>query len=117
MSEPPTQATARHGSFQVLASRHFPAWLADERVSLGFTTYQTGKVFFVGLSAPDRLSIFERTFNRAMGLWSDGQTLWLAAAYQLWRFENALAAGESAAGSPGVLTKSVAHLWGPRYRL
>jgi uncharacterized protein (TIGR03032 family) len=81
--------------FQVLVSRNFPQWLADERLSLAFTTYQTGKVFFIGLSAPDRLSIFERTFNRAMGLWSNGQTLWLASAFQLWRFENALAQGES----------------------
>jgi uncharacterized protein (TIGR03032 family) len=85
-------------TIEVLASRHFPEWLAHERVSLAFTTYQTGKLFFVGLSAPDRLSIFERTFNRAMGLWSNGQTLWLASAFQLWRFENALAQGEAASG-------------------
>ncbi|MGD9723370.1 MAG: TIGR03032 family protein [Pirellulales bacterium] len=81
-------------TLQVLASRHFPQWLAESRLSVALTTYQTGKLFLVGLSAPDRLSVFERTFNRAMGLWSDGQTLWLAAAYQLWRFENALAPGE-----------------------
>ena len=24
------------------------------------------------------LAVFERTFNRAMGLWADGQTLWLS---------------------------------------
>lgn len=100
MSIPPTHPTANPGApaFQVLASRHFGDWLAAERLSLAFTTYQTGKVFFIGLSAPDRLSVFERTFNRAMGLWSDGQTLWLASAFQLWRFENALAAGESVDG-------------------
>ncbi len=96
MSHPLTGQTANPAdpAFGVLASRHFPAWLAEQRVSLAFTTYQTGKLFFVGLSAPDRLSIFERTFNRAMGLWSDGQTMWLASAFQLWRFENALAADE-----------------------
>jgi uncharacterized protein (TIGR03032 family) len=37
-----------------------------------------------------RLSVFERTFNRCMGLWADGQTLWMSSLYQLWRFENVL---------------------------
>ena len=81
-------------SFQILASRGFPSWLAQNRLSLALTTYQTGKLFFVGLKSEDRLSIFERTFNRAMGLWSDGQTIWLAAAFQLWRLENVLAPNE-----------------------
>ena len=58
------------------------------------TTYQSGKLFLIGLKSPDRLSIFERTFNRAMGLWSDAQTMWLASAFQLWRLENVYASGE-----------------------
>ena len=37
-----------------------------------------------------RLSVFERTFNRCMGLWGDAQTLYISTLYQLWRFENAL---------------------------
>jgi uncharacterized protein (TIGR03032 family) len=40
------------------------------------------------------LAVFERTFNRCMGLYGDGQTLWLSSLYQLWRFENALGPGE-----------------------
>lgn len=99
VSEMSTPLPGRHSSAaRVLSSRHFPDWLAEQRISLAFTTYQTGKLYFIGLSAPDRLSVFERTFNRAMGLWSNGQTLWLASAFQLWRFENALAPGESADG-------------------
>jgi uncharacterized protein (TIGR03032 family) len=97
-ADSPAPDSPPSSTFQVLASRHFPQWLAEERISLAFTTYQSGKLFLVGLSAPDRLSVFERTFNRAMGLWSNGQTLWLASAFQLWRFENALAPGESADG-------------------
>src|SRR5581483_236175 len=60
-----------------------------------FSTYQTGKLFLVGRKADGQLAVFERTFNRCMGLWSDGQTLWLSSLYQLWRFENALAAGQT----------------------
>jgi uncharacterized protein (TIGR03032 family) len=33
-----------------------------------------------------------------MGLWADGQTLWLGTLYQLWRFENALRLGETHQG-------------------
>jgi uncharacterized protein (TIGR03032 family) len=33
-----------------------------------------------------------------MGLWADGQTLWLGTLYQLWRFENALRPGETHQG-------------------
>ena len=81
-------------SFQIQTSRHFPAWLAEQRTSLAFSTYQTGKLFLVGLKPTGELSVFERTFNRCMGLWSDGQTLWMSSAFQLWRFENALAEGQ-----------------------
>ena len=33
-----------------------------------------------------------------MGIWSDGQTIWLASQFQLWRLENMLAAGETSDG-------------------
>jgi uncharacterized protein (TIGR03032 family) len=78
---------------QVYSSREFPGWLAEQRVSLAFTTYQTGKLFFIGLRPGGQLAAFERTFNRCMGLWADGQTLWMSTLYQLWRFENVLKPG------------------------
>jgi uncharacterized protein (TIGR03032 family) len=76
------------------ASRQFASWLAEQRVSVAFTTYQTGKLFLIGTQPDGRLSVFERTFNRAMGLWSDGQTLWMTSLYQVWRFENVLQPGQ-----------------------
>ncbi|MBC8112970.1 MAG: TIGR03032 family protein, partial [Candidatus Saccharimonas sp.] len=87
----PVQAAA--SSFSIDCSRNFPGWLAEQRISLGFTTYQAGKLFFVGTQPSGRIGVFERTFNRAMGLCGDGQTLWLSTAYQLWRFENVLEPG------------------------
>jgi uncharacterized protein (TIGR03032 family) len=79
---------------EVTGSPHLADWLAAEQLSLAFTTYQTGKLFLLGRHPDGRLMVFERTFNRAMGLWADGQTLWLSTLYQLWRFENALRPGE-----------------------
>jgi uncharacterized protein (TIGR03032 family) len=79
---------------EVTGSPHLSAWLAEHHVSLAFTTYQTGKLFLLGRHPEGRLDVFERTFNRAMGLWADGQSLWLSTLYQLWRFENILRPGE-----------------------
>lgn len=75
------------------ASRHFTSWLAQQQLSLAFTTYQAGKLFLIGLNPSGCLSGFERTFQRTMGLWSDGQTMWLSTVFQLWRMENVLPGG------------------------
>jgi uncharacterized protein (TIGR03032 family) len=68
--------------------------LYEQNLSLAFTTYQAGKVFFIGLQPDGQLSVFERSFNRCMGLWAKGSTLIMSSLYQLWRFENALEAGQ-----------------------
>ena len=50
---------------EITASRQFPEWLAEHKVSLAFTTYQSGKLFLIGLKETGRLSVFERTFTAA----------------------------------------------------
>lgn len=67
--------------------------MAEQRVSLAVSCYQSGKLFLIGLKPDGQLSVFERTFNRCMGLWSDTQTLWLASAFQLWRMQNVVPDG------------------------
>jgi uncharacterized protein (TIGR03032 family) len=97
---------------EVTSSRQFPAWLAERRISLAFTTYQAGKLFLLGQQPDGRLSVFERTFNRCMGLWGDGQTLWMSSLYQLWRFENALAPGEQYNGHDRLYVPRVGYTTG-----
>ena len=97
---------------EIFSSRNFPGWLAEQQVSLGFSTYQAGKLFLIGLKSPDRLSIFERTFDRCMGLYTDGQTLWLASAYQLWRLENVLRPGEQDEGYDRLFVPRVGYVTG-----
>lgn len=99
-------------SFQVLSSRHFTAWLAEQRASLAVSTYQSGKLFLLGLKTTGELSVFERTFNRCMGLWGDGQTLWMSSAFQLWRFENVLAAGQWEEGFDRIYVPRTGHTTG-----
>ena len=78
----------------VLASRHFPAWLEAQGLSLACTTYQAGKMLLIGAGTEGRLAVFKRSFGRCMGLWGDGQSLWLGTGFQLWKFENVLPEGE-----------------------
>jgi len=88
-------ATTVSTSFRVSSSPGFAQWLASRQISLAFSTYQVGKLFFIGRRDAEHLSIFERTFDRCLGFWSDAQTIWLASAFQLWRLENVLKAGQT----------------------
>jgi len=97
---------------EVTGSARFPNWLAENRVSLAFTTYQTGKLFLLGQHPEGRLAVFERTFNRAMGLWADGRTLWLGTLFQLWRFENLLRDGEQYQGHDRLFVPKIGHTTG-----
>ena len=45
-----------------------------------------------------RLSIFNRTFERCMCLWSSPERLLMSTLYRLWRFDNALAPGQTHQG-------------------
>lgn len=84
-------------AFTITASRHFPQWLAESGGSLAFTTYQAGKLFLLGLQPDGRLSVFERTFPRCMGIGvsADARSLALATHTQIQRFDNVLPQGEA----------------------
>jgi uncharacterized protein (TIGR03032 family) len=94
---------------ELTGSRQFVSWLAEHQLSLSFSTYQAGKLFFVGLSDSQQLSVFERTFARCMGIGLDPQTqaLWVANLYQIWRFENALKPGQTHQGYDRVYVPQV----------
>ncbi len=103
--DPQQEAAKQTPKLELRPSRLFSAWLANVGVSIGFTTYQAGKIFLIG-SNPEtgRISVYERTFSRCMGLGvgQDGRSLWLASLYQLWRFENFLEPGQTRDGHDAV---------------
>lgn len=70
------------------------SWLAEQKLSIALTTYQIGKLFFLGLKPNDELSVFERSFNRCMGLCQTDNGLYMSSLYQIWRFENVFSAGQ-----------------------
>src|SRR5687767_4468955 len=94
-----TDSAVREERFALSSSRHFPEWLASTGASLAFTTYEAGKLFLLGTRPDGRLSIFERSFPRCMGLAvsGDGRSLALATQYQIQRFDNVLEPGQSSA--------------------
>ena len=107
-----TAKPAAEPALTIDSSRQFIEWLVEHRLSLTFTTYQSGKLFFIGARPDHKLWIHERTFNRCMGLAADGQSLWMSGLYQLWRFENALAPGELHQGCDRLYVPQVGYTTG-----
>ena len=98
--------------WEARASPGWVEWLEQCDLSLAVTTYQAGKLLLVGRSAQGRLKISERSFPRAMGVWTDGQTVWLATAYQLWRLEHEVDQRKQAAGFDRLFVPRLAHTTG-----
>jgi uncharacterized protein (TIGR03032 family) len=96
-------------AFEITTSRQFPSWLASSGVSLAITTYQSGKVILVGSNeATGRLSVFERTLDRPMGVAFDGRRLAIATLIQIITFIDA-AQGQNAEGYDAVFVPQLAH--------
>lgn len=87
---------------RITTSRQFISWLADMQASLALTTYQTGKIIFIGLQPNGKLSVFERTLERVMGMTATRETIWLATLYQVWRFRNVMTPGQMHEGYDAV---------------
>ena len=79
----------------LLLSPRFSDWLAAAGASLALTTYQAGRLFFIGRKPDGAVRAHERIIEQCQGLWTDGQTLWTSSLFMLWRFENVLRAAET----------------------
>jgi uncharacterized protein (TIGR03032 family) len=97
---------------EVRTSRHFLSWLAESRLSLAFTTYQTNRLFLIGMKPDGRLSVFERHFDRPMGLHATPERLIMSSRYQLWSLDDALPPGERHDGFDRLYVPRRAHTVG-----
>ena len=90
-------AAGAEEKFALSSSRHFPEWLAGTGGGIAFSTYQAGKLFLLGTRPEGRLSVFERSFPRSMGIGvsADGRSIALGTQYQIQRFDNVLPRGET----------------------
>lgn len=97
---------------EISGSRLFTQWLGAQRASLAFTTYQAGKVFMIGLQQDGNLSVFERTFERCMGLGHGQRGFWMSTLYQLWEFQDFIDPGEHDRGFDAVYVPVTGHTTG-----
>ena len=81
--------TQHAGKPQLLPSPGLSQWLLSSGGSLAFSTYQTGRLFFLGTHPDGNLYAQERTVGTAMGLAIDCDKLWVGNREQIWRFSNA----------------------------
>lgn len=73
----------------------FVALLHRLNVSVALTSYQSGKFYLLGRNPKGGLMINERLFQKAMGMYVEGNALLLATLFQIHRFENILDKGSS----------------------
>lgn len=93
-------------------SRLFTSWLSQQEATIALTTYQAGKIFLIGLQPNGQLSVFERSFERPMGLGTGPGRFWMSALHQLWRFEGFLDPGATHKGYDQVFVPVAGHTTG-----
>jgi uncharacterized protein (TIGR03032 family) len=92
-SEPPGGAppvSPEQPIFELFTSRGFESWLGSFKASIALTTYQVGKVFFIGLKPDGKLWVFNRDIGRCLGLAIAGADLWVTGGTQIYCFRDAM---------------------------
>ncbi|PXW88260.1 uncharacterized protein (TIGR03032 family) [Nitrosomonas sp. Nm84] len=107
-----TNETTAAPVFEISTSRQMLSWLAEQKLAIALTTYQIGKLYFIGLKPDNTLSVFERSFNRCMGLCSTSNGLYMSSLYQVWRFENVLEPGQQQDGFDRLYVPQVGYTTG-----
>lgn len=99
-------------TLEITTSRQLLSWLAEQKISIALTTYQIGKLYFIGLKPDNALSVFERSFNRCMGLCTTANGLYMSSLYQIWRFENVFEPGQQQEGYDRLYVPQVGYTTG-----
>jgi uncharacterized protein (TIGR03032 family) len=97
---------------EITCSQYFMQWLENRHVSIALTTYHTNRLFLIGLKEQQRLSVFERMFEHAMGLCVAPDRLYMSSKYQVWEMHNALPHGATHDGFDKLYVPRVAHTTG-----
>ncbi|MDB9312683.1 TIGR03032 family protein [Spirulina sp. CS-785/01] len=110
-AQPPT-GQQKAPPLAMTCSRQFIPWLQEQHFSIAFTTYQTNRLFLLGLKPDGVLSIFERLFDRPMGLFATPERLYMSSRFQLWQLDNALEEGEEHKGYDKLYVPRMAYTTG-----
>ena len=97
---------------EITCSQYFMQWLEGRNVSIALTTYHTNRLFLLGIKEQNKLSVFERMFEHAMGLCVTEDRLYMSSKYQIWQLDNALPHGATHNGFDKLYVPRVAHTTG-----
>ena len=103
---------AQPNPVSISCSQGLAGWLTRHQVSLAFTSYQTGRLYLVGVDDHQRVSFHERYLARAMGLWTDSHRLVVSTLFQVWRFENIVTSNPDGTNPDRHFVPRVAHTTG-----
>jgi uncharacterized protein (TIGR03032 family) len=93
---PPTGQDSQSEHTDIGVSRGFARWLEANHTSLAFSSFQSSRLFLVGLMPDGTVSVHQQLFQRAMGLAWGQERLYISSLMQVWRLENQLGPGELA---------------------
>jgi len=82
----------------ISSSPGLASWLRNRQISIACSSYQTGQLLLVGCNSDGGINVDQQNHRRAMGLWFQGDQLWLGTRYQVWRLENTLGPNGPQAG-------------------
>lgn len=99
-------------ALSIPASPGLSSWLQGLGISLAFSTYRANRLLFLGTSEQGQLKLHERLFDRPMGLFVAGESLWMASRCQLWRLDNLLAPGQLHEGGDRLYVPAVSYTTG-----
>lgn len=90
-----TDPEATNEKFPLRMSEGFEAWLDEVKASLVFGL-PPSKLMFVGLDDAGGIAVFERTFDKAMGIAHDAarDAIYVGTRREVWRLQNVLSPGE-----------------------
>ncbi|MEH6828950.1 DUF4915 domain-containing protein, partial [Parasphingorhabdus sp.] len=92
---PPT-AAAEAGSIDISFSPGLASFLATHDIAIGFTSYQTGRLYLIGHGPDGKLALHEAVYPQAMGVTGDAGRIYLGTLTQIVRMENVLGPNQRA---------------------
>lgn len=95
-TEAPPATPPEAGKIDINFSQGLAGFLASNNISIGFTSYQTGRLYLVGHGSDGKLALHEALYPQAMGVIGDANRIYLGTLTQIVRMENVLGTGQRA---------------------
>lgn len=87
-------------------------WLQSQGLAIAFSTYQTNRLFCLGLSDTGSIVAHEQLLDKPMGLFARGQNLYVSSRHQIWQYEDLLEPNETHQGCDRLYLPKHSHTTG-----